>query len=114
MTNMAPAFAPAQPVVSSVTCRHCNAPCSPGLAFLRRLGAAISLAPVTEDFEISGTANLCCGDKLCPAVWRATADGTWLWGDVAPEVPLTELTEAGEAAHSRAAAKIVTRAVALH
>ena len=105
-------------VVQCSPCRHCNAPCAPGLAFLTRLDAAIALTPVGGEFELIGSASLCCGTRLCPVVWRATAEGTRLWGDVAPEVPVAVLLGSGSGAHVPVAAEIVTEiatgAVALH
>ena len=102
-----------QRVVHCTACRHCNAACAPGLAFLRRLGAAVNAAPLAETFEISGSASLLCGAKLCPVVWRATASGAWLWGDVAPEVPIAVLIGAGNGPQVVPAAEIVTGAVVL-
>jgi len=101
-------------VVQCTACRHCNAPCAPGLAFLSRLDAAIALAPVGDAFELIGSANLACDSRLCPVVWRATAEGTRLWGDVAPEVPVAVLLGSGSGAYVTVAAEIVTGPVALH
>ena len=80
-------------VLGCSTCRHADAPCRPGLAFLNRLCQALALAPVGADFDISGSASLCCGTRLCPVVWCATPEGARLWGDVPPEVPVAALLD---------------------
>ena len=58
--------------------------------------------------DISGTASLRCGARICPVVWRATAHGARLWGDVSPEVPIAALIGSGNGACAAAAAEIVT------
>ena len=100
-------------ILHCTACRHCNAPCAPGLAFLTRLDAAIAIAPVGAEFELIGSANLACDARLCPVVWRATAEGTRLWGDVAAEVPVAVLLGSGSGAYVTVAAEIVTGAVVL-
>ena len=101
-------------VLDCSTCRHANAPCRPGLAFLARLAEALALAPVGAAFDITGSASLRCGARLCSAVWWATPEGARLWGDVAPEVPVAVLLDTGSGPPVRAAATIVTGPVALH
>ena len=80
-----------QRVLHCTACHHCNAPCAPGLAFLHQLGAALAVAPLDPGFEIAGSASLRCGARVCPVVWRATATGAWLWGDVEASVPIAQL-----------------------
>ena len=84
------------------------------MAFLSRLGAAIALAPVGAEFELIGSANLECDARLCPVVWRATAEGARLWGDVAPEVPVAVLLGSGSGAYVPVAVEIVTGVAVLH
>ena len=105
---------PGHRVLDCTLCRHCNAPCAPGMAFLATLGDALALAPLDTAFELSGTATLVCDARLCPAVWRATAEGARLWGDVAPEVPVAVLLDTGNGPYVSAAATIVTGPTALH
>lgn len=102
-----------QRILRCTACRHGSPACSPGIDFLTRLGAAIALAPVGADFELVGSASLICNGQLCPAVWRATADATWLWGDVAPDVPIAALLDTGKDDRVIAAAEIMTGAVVL-
>lgn len=83
------------------------------MAFLATLGDALALAPLGAAFELTGTATLVCNERLCPAVWRATAEGARLWGDVAPEVPVAVLMDTGNGAYVSAAAEVVTGAVVL-
>ncbi|XZQ29187.1 hypothetical protein ACTTAL_17285 [Rhodobacter capsulatus] len=66
------------------------------------------------DFDISGSASLCCGTRLCPVVWWATPAGARLWGDVAPEVPVAALLDPDPAAPLRAAAEITAGPGLLH
>ncbi|WP_110804453.1 hypothetical protein [Rhodobacter viridis] len=100
-----------QRILRCTACHHGSAACSPGIDFLARLGAAIALAPVGAEFELVGSASLICNGQVCPAVWRATADATWLWGDVAPDVPIAALLDTGEGDCVIAAAEIMTGAV---
>ena len=101
-------------VLGCSTCRHADAPCRPGFAFLNRLCQALALAPVGADFDISGSASLCCGTRLCPVVWCATPEGARLWGDVPPEVPVAALLDPGPGAPVRAAAEITAGPGLLH
>jgi len=100
-----------QRILRCTACRHGNPACAPGIAFLSRLGAAIALAPVGAEFELVGSASLICNGQVCPAVWRATADATWLWGDVAPDVPIAALLGTGAGESVTVAAEIMTGAV---
>lgn len=78
-------------------CKHKGTPCEPGHALLKRLRAAIALAGLADDFEVSGTACLagCVPDHGGPCVvgWRATAKATWLFGDIDPAQPIDDLVE---------------------
>jgi predicted metal-binding protein len=111
MADGMPVFrtAPApQRLLTCTACRHCNAPCAPGLDFLHRLGAAVAVAAgatsaaASGDFELTGTASLPCCARLCPVTWRATGRGTWLFCGVDPAAPLEALMVLAEGAEGGA------------
>ncbi|SOB93676.1 hypothetical protein [Rhodobacter maris] len=81
---LAPAAGPHR-LVEARPCKLCNGPCAPGLAFLRQLAQALEtakgLGTLSEEFEISGQAQLRCGDRLCPMLWQAGHDFCRLQGD---------------------------------
>ena len=95
--------APHQIVVCKA-CTHMGGACRPGLALLKELRAAISVAGLGQTFEVSGTACLpgCVLDHGQPCVvgWRATETATWLFGDIDPDQPLDDLVEFARA-HGR-------------
>jgi predicted metal-binding protein len=76
-------------------CKHKGCACKPGYDLLKRLRAAIALADLGDQFEVSGTACLagCVPDHGEPCVvgYRATEKATWLFGDIDPDQPLDDL-----------------------
>jgi predicted metal-binding protein len=78
-------------------CRHKGQDCKPGFDLLKKLRAAIALADLGEEFEVSGTACLagCAPNHGEPCVvgYRATEKATWLFGDIDPDQPLDDLVD---------------------
>jgi predicted metal-binding protein len=76
-------------------CKHKGDACKPGFDLLKQLRAAIALADLGDQFEVSGTACLagCVPDHGAPCVvgYRATEKATWLFGDIDPDQPLDDL-----------------------
>jgi predicted metal-binding protein len=78
-------------------CKHKGDACKPGFQLIQKLRAAISVAGLGDQFEVSGTACLagCVPDHGEPCVigYRATEKATWLFGDIDPDQPLDDLVE---------------------
>ena len=109
---------PAQRIRLCIDCRHQGEACLPGLMLMGRLTAAIDSAKLGAEFEISGTAQITACSRPCQLVWRATAQGAWVFGDVADDVDLEDLVARarraeqgfGQAQVPGSAAAIVSRA----
>ena len=76
-------------------CKHQGTTCEPGYALLKKLRAAIAVAGLGDDFEVSGTACLAgcvpAHGSACVVGWRATAKATWLFGDIDPGQSIDDL-----------------------
>jgi predicted metal-binding protein len=76
-------------------CKHKGDACKPGFDLLKKPRAAIDLANLGDQFEVSGTACLasCVPDRGEPCVvgYRATEKATWLFGDIDPDQPHGDL-----------------------
>ncbi len=96
-----PAYSVAQSAPHQIlvckACKHKGEACAPGHALLKKLRAAIQAAGLGAEFEVSGTACLagCVPDHggACVVGWRATAKGTWLFGDIDPAQPVDDLVD---------------------
>ncbi len=81
-------------------CTHTGAACAAGFALLKELRAALQVAALGDDFELSGTACLagCVRKHGSPCVvgWRATAKATWLFGDIDPTQSIDDLVAFSE------------------
>ena len=83
---------PAQTLRLCQACPHRGGPCLPGLHLVQRLMAARALAaPTDPGFELSGSFEAETCVQPCHLLWRATAQGTWVFGGVAPEADLDAL-----------------------
>ena len=78
-------------------CKHKGDACKPGFALLKKLRAAIKVAGLGDQFEVSGTACLAgCVQghgEPCVVGYRATEKATWLFGDIDPDQPLDDLVD---------------------
>ena len=111
----------AHPIRLCIDCRHQGQACLPGLMLMGRLTAAIDSARPGAEFEISGTAQITACSRPCQIAWRATAQGAWVFGDVADSADLEDLVAGarraeqgmGQAQVPGSAAAIVSRAGAV-
>ena len=107
-----------QPMRLCQACPHRGATCLPGLRLMRHLSQAVALAQLGPEFEIAGDLEAEGCVRPCRLLWRATAAGTWIFGDVAPDADLDALIRAAdmqeqakrEAPVAGAAAVLVARA----
>lgn len=80
------------------SCRHTGTDCKPGLELIARLRAALDTAGgiLASDFEISGVACMAVCDRPCTVAYHATANATYLFGDVEINANIPDLVASAD------------------